>query len=314
MRKFSFAYLLLIGTFGLHPMCAAAEPSRVSPLPVEEIAAGVFFAEGQISLPTPGNLGAISNVGFIVGGNSVAVIDTGGSFAVGLRLRAAIRANTNLPIRYVINTHMHPDHIFGNVAFRDSNAAFVAHHKLPRALAARTTHYLNAYRTYIGDGGFAGTEVVMPTQLVSAPVELDLGDRIIRLTPYPTAHTDNDMTVFDVTTRTLFTGDLLFVRHLPVLDGNLNGWLAATEELAKVDAAIAAPGHGALQKSWPGALESQRRYLTALRDDVRAAIKSGRSLRDASDSIKPNTSGNWSLIEDYHRRNVTTGYAEMEWE
>lgn len=291
MRKFMFAYLFLTGTVMLQSVCLAAETSREIPLPVEEIASGVFFAEGQVSLPTPGNLGAISNAGFIIGTDAVAVIDTGGSFAVGMRLKAAIRAKTSLPIRYVIDTHMHPDHIFGNAAFRNGETVFVGHHKLPRALAARATHYLNTYRSYIGDEGFAGTEAIVPTQLVDAPVDLDLGNRIIRLTSYPTAHTDNDLTVFDATTHALFTGDLLFVRHLPVLDGNLNGWLAVTEALARLDVAIAAPGHGPLQKSWPEALEPQRRYLTTLRDDVRAAIKSGRSLRDASNSIEANKSG-----------------------
>jgi quinoprotein relay system zinc metallohydrolase 2 len=281
---------------------------------VKEAAPGLFVAEGPVELAGPENGGAICNRSFVIGGEAIAVIDTGGSYAAGVALKAAIRARSSLPIRYVVNTHMHPDHVLGNAAFREEGAVFVGHAKLPRALAARSAAYLDANRRLIGEAAFAGTEIVPPTLLVEKETTLDLGGRVLRLSAHPTAHTDNDLTVLDETTHTLILGDLLFDSHLPVIDGSLNGWLTVLGALTQTGAQRAVPGHGAANLPWPGAADAERGYLSALRDDLRRAIRAGWPLARAIAEIKPAGAERWRLIEDFHRRNISAGYAEMEWE
>jgi quinoprotein relay system zinc metallohydrolase 2 len=302
--------LIILAIAPFHGACA--DPAAT--VSASEIADGVFVAQGQVALANPANGGDIANRSFIVGEEAVAVIDTGGSFAVGAALKAAIGKRTALPIRYVINTHMHPDHVLGNAAFKGEAVVFAGHAKLPRALAARAGQYLQANRPLVGDASFAGTEIVPPTLLVDGEATLDLGNRVLRLTAHPTAHTDNDLTVYDEKTGTLILGDLLFEEHLPVIDGSLSGWLAVLERLTQIGASRAVPGHGPVSQPWPQAAADERAYLRALRDDLRIAIKAGWPLARAVTDIAPRGGDHWRLVDAFHKRNVSAGFAEMEWE
>jgi quinoprotein relay system zinc metallohydrolase 2 len=287
---------------------------QATPLPVTEVGPGVFAHIGDIALMNRENEGAIANVGFVIGDDAVAVIDTGGSVLEGSRLLAAIRSRTDKPIRYVINTHLHPDHVFGNAAFAAAGTTFVGHKNLPRGLAARGPFYIDAFRRIMGGEAMAGVTIIAPTQLVSDETRLDLGGRTLLLKAWPAAHTDTDLTVRDETSGILFAGDLAFVQHVPVVDGSLRGFLAATDTLSRMPATKVIPGHGALIEDWPAALAPQRRYLERLRDDIRALIARGASIDIAAQTAGQSENPFWELFEDYNARNATAAFAELEWE
>ncbi|HEY9194505.1 MAG TPA: quinoprotein relay system zinc metallohydrolase 2 [Methyloversatilis sp.] len=303
---------MLLSALGA-PSPAAQSASPEAGLPVRQIAGGVYVFNGVTAEQDAHNRGAIANLGFVVGSRCVAVIDTGGSPAVGEALRAAVRAVTALPVCYVINTHVHPDHLLGNQAFLSDKPEFVGHARLPAALAARGRTYVASAERLMGEAG-RGIELVPPSRTVSDQDMLDLGGRILRLRAWPTAHTDNDLTVLDETSGTLFAGDLLFVEHMPVLDGKLAGWIRVTDTLATADVRQVVSGHGDAGTAWRDAFAKQGNYLRALSDQTRAAIRAGRTLSQAVDDVARDQTVNWALSDLFHRRNVTAAFAELEWE
>jgi quinoprotein relay system zinc metallohydrolase 2 len=281
---------------------------------VTEIAPGVFVHQGLYEVQSPQNRGDMANASFVVGNDAIAVIDTSGSAVMGRELRDAIRAVTDKPIRYVINTHMHPDHVFGNAAFKEDKPEFVGHYKLARGLGSRAERYLMITKTMLGEEAFEGTEVILPTVAVKDSLTLDLGGRNLVLEAQPTAHTDNDLIVTDTATNTLFLGDLLFSVHVPTLDGSIKGWLALLDKLSQKQAARVVPGHGPHAMAFPEALTPEQKYLSAIATDVRKLINDGKTLVEATKTAGYSEREAWKLFDHYHVRNVTAAFAELEWE
>lgn len=296
-------------------LSAAVVPrsGRTAPLALEEIAPGLLVHVGLHEDFTSANRGGIANLAVVVGEQAVAVVDAGGSPAQARDLLGAIRTRTDRPIRHLILTHHHPDHVMGAVVFHEVGARVWGHMRLEAALLDRFATYRAAMERLLGEA-IAGAEPVAidAPVAIDTPSRIDLGNRVLELRAWPTAHTDCDLTVTDTATGTLIAGDLLFMERIPVIDGSLLGWLRVMDELARLPAARAVPGHGPGSADWPAALAPQRRYLDDLAAAVRWAIARGRSL--SALLAEPPPAGDWLLSSDNHPRNITAAYKELEWE
>ncbi|HEX5539468.1 MAG TPA: quinoprotein relay system zinc metallohydrolase 2 [Methylophilaceae bacterium] len=290
------------------PLVAAA-----APLEMHEVADGIYVHQGVHEDFDENYHGDIANIGFIVGDEAVAVVDTGGSYLVGRALHEAIRAVTQLPIKYVINTHAHPDHIFGNAAFADDKPAFVGNAKLAAQLYASQDTYLRNLKQELGEKA-KGSEIVLPTLKVEGEKTLDLGNRILKLNTWPTAHTNTDLTGYDEKTKTLWTGDLLFSERTPSLDGDIKGWLAAIPKLEAIPATTVIPGHGPVSHQPGQAWSKEKTYLETLLTDVRGDIKAGNDLNYSMDHAGQSEKDKWVLFGIVNRRNVNILYPKLEWE
>jgi quinoprotein relay system zinc metallohydrolase 2 len=295
----------------LSMFCALAAAQDCAP--VTEIAPGVFVHQGVHAPVFEAN--DVSNSGFIVGERCVAVFDTGSRLSEGRALRCAIKRISPLPVCYIILSHMHPDHSLGAAGLRDDITSVIGHAKLPRALGLVGQYYLTRLQELAGES-MPLTDILIPDRTVAEgqTLSLDLGARRITLRAHATAHTDNDLSLYDELTGTLWAGDLVFSEHIPVVDGSSKGWLAVLDELSQLPIQQLVPGHGPVQREGLPALVATRHYLEQLRQELRLWIDQGKTMLEAHDVVGQAMREHWALFDTYHKRNISKVYAEMEWE
>ncbi len=280
---------------------------------LNEVSPGNFLHHGKHVSIDHAQHDDIANIGFIIGDRCIAVIDTGGSVNTGIKLLQQIRAVTDKPICYVINTHIHFDHLLGNKAFITEKPEYVGHHHLAEEVEQNREFFLERFKDDLGPNP-ATTSIIGPDILIEETTTLDLGNRSLTLIAYPVSHSHSDLVVIDNKTGTLWAGDLIFRERIPSLTGSLIGWLKTTEELLGLTVKTVIPGHGTETNSIIDATEQLQGYLQRLLDETRLAIANGLFINEAIESVDKNNQSNWLLFEYQHPTNVSKAYTELEWE
>ena len=310
MKKKLTLYLFFLTFLAQNILASSAQLNLI------EVASGIFVHQGAHLDIDESYQGDICNIGFIIGKDSVAVIDTGGSLLVGESLKKSIREKTSLPIKYVINTHVHLDHIYGNAAFNDPNTKFVGHSKLPKAMQFRKNFYETLNLRYLKTP--LEKSIQIPPSILVRENEskiFDLGEREIKVNAYSPAHTDNDVTITDIKTGTLWAGDLLFIERTPVIDGDIHGFIDVLDKLISLDDInLVIPGHGTPTRKWRDAFRKSKNYFITLRDDIRRSISEDQGLRKAIETVAKSESKKWELFDVQNARNINQVYPKLEWE
>lgn len=278
-----------------------------------EVSAGIFVHQGKhVDLDHAGR-DDIANIGFIIGDECIAVIDTGGSVDTGLALKNAVKSKSSLPVCYVINTHIHFDHVLGNFAFREFAPEFVGHENLVLEMEQNRSFFLSEFAAGLGDNPSEAT-IIGPDITVSDKLDLDLGNRLITLSAHPPSHSYTDLSIYDHKTGTLWLSDLLFIDRIPVFDASLKGWLKTMETLKAQQANHVIPGHGTITLPWPDAANAQDNYLNMLLRETRKEIVRGTYMEEVIEIVGKTEKTEWLLHEQNHGRNVSRAFLELEWE
>ena len=268
------------------------------------------LAEGVYAAISPDGSKAGSNAGFIVGSNGVVVVDTFVSTAAARDLLAEIRKVTNLPIRFVINTHYHLDHTGGNAVFAEAGAAIVAQRNLRGWLR---TENLKFFGPNPKPEDKARVEaLLLPDEVYSDALDIYLGSRLIQVR-YMLGHTGGDSVVMVPDANVVFGGDLIWQKHLPnLIDATTNDWVKTLEKLlADHPSATFVSGHGDV--ATPDDVRDFRDYLVTLRDDIakaQAGGKSGQELVEAVSGQLKDKYGQWGFAR-FMPRNIEQTAAEL---
>jgi len=201
-----------------------------------------------------------ANVGIIVGQDAVLVIDTLISNNKAKAFIKDIRAITDKPIRFVVNTHSHLDHSFGNSAFAEIGATIISHANALQIMKKRSPKILEKVNSYLGKEKMAGTRIVYPQLSFTERMEVDLGDLQVELRYITHSHTKGSVYVYIPAQKVLFAGDILFTQYYANMSmSDVNGWVETIDHLMSLDVEHIVPGHGPL--SVKKDLTDQRDYL-----------------------------------------------------
>ncbi len=238
------------------------------------------------------------NAGFVIGDDGVLVIDTFQDPRPARAMLAEIRKLTPLPIRFVVNTHYHLDHVNGNDVFAAAGATIVAHRNVRAWMRTENIKMLDPPVT--PEKKARVESLTLPTVVHDSHIELYLGGRRINVRYYP-GHTGGDSVVSVPDAHVVFCGDMLWKDHIPnMIDASTKAWVESLDAMQKdYGPSTWVPGHGGVANGHDVLIF--QKYLADLRDVVRLGLvwKSGDALVQALLPGLKSSYGKWGFFSDY---------------
>ena len=232
-----------------------------------QVAPGAYMVQGMSELGSSANQNFISNAGFVITSEGVVVVDALGSPELARRLLAEIRQRTSLPVKWVVLTHYHADHIYGLQVFQEAGAKILAHEKAREYLNSDTAELrLKASRQDLWPWVDEKTRLVAADRWIHRSETLRLGGTDFIIEPVGPAHTAEDLVVYVPQKKVLFAGDLVFRNRIPFVgQADSRQWIAGLERLLQFEAQVVIPGHGPPSQDARADIALTRDYLVHLR-------------------------------------------------
>ena len=283
----------------------------VMPLKVGEHS---YYVLGEAGLASSANEGYMSNAGFVVTKAGVVVFDSLGTAVLGHKLVDAIKKVTNQPIKRVVVSHYHADHIYGLQVFQDLGAEIWAHTSGQNYLGSDAAALLMTQRR---DTLFPWVDeksrLVGASKWLTADVDFELGGLHFQLRHVGPAHAPDDMVMFVKEDAVLFTGDLIFIGRVPYVgDADSRSWLVAIDKLIAFKPEFLITGHGTASTYPEKDLMLTRDYLRFVRKVMGKAVEDFVPFAEAYDKADWSQFSKLPAFEEGNRENAYNTFLLME--
>lgn len=315
----SFIGSLVAGLLSAWPVLASSA-GAVTVLNPRQASDRVWYFEGESGMASQANRGFMSNAGFVVTSAGVVVFDALATPPLAEAMLAAIRRLTSQPVRRVIVSHYHADHVYGLQVFKAAGADIWARREGQQYLASDLARERLAQRRrdlapWVDEHTHllpADRWLDFPTD---QPIRFDLGGTRFELLSGGDSHAPGDLMLSVPDQGVLFAGDLFFTGRLPfVADGNTREWLSALRRMQNSGARVVVPGHGPASTSVGTDLQATREYLEFLRAHMRRAVDDLQTFEEAYSAIDWSRFRKLATFDVANRRNAHTVYLEMQGE
>ena len=266
-----------------------------------------YYFYGKEEYFSKENGGDIANASFIITANSVILIDTGSSKSYGEQVKKQIEKITSKPIKYILNTHHHPDHFLGNSAFSSSDIYAAEFTK--NEIEQNGDLYIVNLVNLVGEA-MNNTKIKAPNQvLTTKTLNLD-GYKLDIL--HLDGHTQSDIAIYDENTKILYASDLVFnKRTLTTPHANMQNWLKSLEELEKINYSILVPGHGLASKT-KEPIKENIAYLNYLDNTLKNSVKEGLDVFEILEKPIPKEFESFTMFKEEFERSVINLYPSYE--
>ncbi|MBV9886611.1 MAG: MBL fold metallo-hydrolase [Acidobacteria bacterium] len=256
-----------------------------------------------------GDAGA--NAGFVIGDDGVAVVDTFENPEASKQMLAEIRKLTQLPVKFVVNTHYHIDHVAGNSLFQQNGAVVFAQRNVRSWIHTENLKFFG--KEIKAEQRKMVEELGAPDAVYDTGVTLFLGSRRIDVRVFP-GHTGGDSVVFIADANIVFTGDLFWRDTLPnLIDATTSAWIPTLNAVsAAAPNATYVPGHGDVGSA--DDVKNFRDYLTFLREQIAPAVKQNKSDDELVNAVLPAVTekyGKWDFFKYFAKPDILHTAAEI---
>ncbi|MGC1497387.1 MAG: MBL fold metallo-hydrolase [Sulfitobacter sp.] len=314
MRPFILAALLMASPAFADENIPDQYPGSVLYSKPVEVIPHVYSAIGATAPPTYENGGHNNNLSFIVTGDGVIVVNSGGSYQLAEALHQEIKAVTDQPVKLVFNENGQGHAMLGNSYWADQGVTIVAHVDAAHEFEEQGGGSLRATQMRIKERA-DGTEVVLPTETFDDSYPVQMGDMQIEARYLGPAHSPGDIVIWLPEQSMVIAGDMAFhERMLPIFDHTMTAdWIETWDtEFEALNATYVIPGHG-----HPTNMDQVRRYtrdyLIYLREKVGAHLEDGGDLADAY-YVDQAPYAHLDTFEELATKNAGRVYEQMEFE